>query len=82
MTLDTLHVISSLSENAIPCVSGVDLVSLAEYYKTSKIPAMLDFLSANDVPNYREFLSQHTGELENLIVRLIETKIVRMLLTN
>ncbi|MEE2924676.1 MAG: HD domain-containing phosphohydrolase [bacterium] len=75
MTLDTLHVISSLSENAIPCVSGVDLVSLDEYYKNAqKYHQCLIFLSAHDVPNYRKFLSQHTGELENLIVRLIENE--------
>ena len=73
MTIDTLHVISSLAEDDIPRISGVDFFTLTEYFNNPhEHEQCLVLLQSNDVPDYLQFISAKSEGLSNLLVRLIE----------
>ena len=75
MTINTLHVVSSLPGNAFPCVPGVHVLSPNEYYKNpQKYHESLILLQAGDVPHYLNFLTDRVEDQQCLIVRLIENE--------
>ena len=55
MTLDVLHVVSSLPRDSIPRLPGVQFLSLFDYFKKPHdYPQPLILLHANDLPDYLE----------------------------
>ena len=75
MTIDVLHVVSSLPPDDIPHLSGVQFSSLLDYFrKPYDYPQPLILLHAKDLPDYLEFVEQNTPEQPTLLVRLIENK--------
>ena len=73
MTSDVLHVVSSLPRDTIPNVSGVEYLSLEEYYKKPNFyQKPLILLVSKDLPEYLQFVAHSAFEVHSLLVRLIK----------